>query len=1060
MIHGKQAVKGIRAYFDHWIASISHIVESDSVIRLDEKGKYLMEILLKSHEPGAKAITRSDKNGRIVHTIPFDSNLIGGDISGQEHIKELARTRKPVLSSVFTTLQGYRAIALTVPVFEGTEFQGGLGVLLDFEYISKQFLGDIVIGKSGYAWVIDKDGTELYCPVPGHTGNSVFDNCKDFPSILSMAREMLKAREGEAVYFFNRIRGDDPKPVKKHAVYLPVRIANTFWSIVVSTSEDEVLASLVHFRNQLIGVVAVLLLGSLLFSYYAMRSWGIVKEEKKRRSAEIALRESRARFQTLFISMNEGMVLHQLVLDEKDIPIDYVILEANEAFERITGIRRETAIGRKASELYGTGDAPYLDIYAKVALTMEPITFETTFDPLGKSLLISCFSPEKGQFATVFEDITERKIAEIELRRSEERYRELYDEAPVGYMELDGEGRITRVNQRELEILGWSAEEALGRHIWDFVEEEESRDIIRAKLAGLYPPSKGLERFYRRKDGSRVCVLIDDRLVKADDGRIVGIRSTIQDITERKRSEEKLASSEEKFKAAFEGSHDAITITTAEGRFLECNRKALEMFRLDSKQSFGASRPADFSPEYQPDGRRSEDAADDYRKKAIKERVSHFEWLHHRSTGEIFPTEITLTSYLLRGKMVLQATIRDIGDRKKTEEERERLQAQLIQAQKMESVGRLAGGVAHDFNNMLGIIIGNAEMAVLQLDRSHPVHQCLEEILKAGNRSADTVRQLLAFARKQIISPKILDLNDAVSEMLKMLRRLIGEDIDLAWLPGYALRPVKIDPSQVDQILANLAVNARDAIAGVGKLTIETSNVTIDEPYCARHKGFLPGDYVLLAVSDNGTGMDKEVLEHLFEPFFTTKGVGKGTGLGLSTIYGIVKQNGGLINVYSEVGHGTTFKIYLPSLKTEPLEEGPAEEPQQLPGGTETVLMVEDEDAILRVGKAMLEELGYRVLTSSTPGTAIRMAKENGENIHLLLTDVVMPEMNGRDLADRIKTLFPGLKCLFMSGYTADVIAHHGVLDEGVIFLQKPFSLGDLARRIRETLDRKDEENL
>ncbi|RJR35523.1 MAG: response regulator [Desulfobacteraceae bacterium] len=809
MLHGKQAVKGIKGYFDHWIASISHIAESESIIRLDDRGKNLMEILLGNHEPAVKGITRSDRNGRIVHTIPFDPKLIGGDISGQEHTKELSRTRKPVLSSVFKTLQGYRAIALTVPVFDGNEFEGGLGILLDFESISKEFLQDIVIGNTGYAWVTDKDGVELYCPVPGHTGNSVFENCKDFPTILSMAREMLNGREGNAVYFFNRIRGDEPNPVKKHAVYLPVRIANTFWSIVVATSEDEILASLVHFRNQLIGVIAVLLLGSLLFSYYAMRSWGIVKEEKKRRSAEVAL-----------------------------------------------------------------------------------------------------------------------------------------------------------------------------------------------------------------------------------------------------------SSSEEKFKAAFEGSHDAITITTADGRFLECNRKALEMFHLDSKEGFGARKPADFSPEYQPDGRRSEDAADEYRRKAIEERFSHFEWVHQRSTGEIFPSEITLTSYLLRGEMVLQATIRDIGDRKRTEEEREKLQAQLIQAQKMESVGRLAGGVAHDFNNMLGIIIGNAEMAALQLDRSHPACQCLEEILTAGNRSADTVRQLLAFARKQIISPKVLDLNDTVSQMLKMLRRLIGEDIDLAWLPGYALRPVKIDPSQVDQILANLAVNARDAIAGVGKLTIETSNVTIDEPYCANHKECLPGDYVLLAVSDNGSGMAGEVLEHLYEPFFTTKAVGKGTGLGLSTIYGIVKQNGGFINVYSELGHGTTFKVYLPSLKTEFSGDMPEKVPQRLPRGTETVLMVEDEEAILRVGKALLEELGYKVLTSSTPEDAVRTAKEKGENIHLLLTDIVMPGMNGRDLADRLKVICPGLKCLFMSGYTADVIAHHGVLHEGVIFLQKPFSMVDLARRVRETLDREDDENL
>ena len=316
------------------------------------------------------------------------------------------------------------------------------------------------------------------------------------------------------------------------------------------------------------------------------------------------------------------------------------------------------------------------------------------------------------------------------------------------------------------------------------------------------------------------------------------------------------------------------------------------------------------------------------------------------------------------------------------------------------------------------------------------------------------MRQLLAFARKQTISPKVLDLNDTVSGMLKMLQRLIGEDIDLAWLPGHGLWPVKIDPSQVNQILANLAVNARDAIAGVGKVTIETDNVTLDEAYCADHKGFLPGQYVLLAVSDSGTGMPKEVLEHLFEPFFTTKGVGKGTGLGLSTIYGIVKQNNGFVNVYSELGQGTTFKIYLPRLQSGPLETKVEREPETLPRGTETVLMVEDEDAILRIGKAMLEELGYTVLTATTPGEAIQAMEKQGREIHLLLTDVVMPEMNGRDLADHLKAINPGLKCLYMSGYTANVIAHHGVLDEGVVFIQKPFSTRELAVKVREVLDK------
>ena len=392
------------------------------------------------------------------------------------------------------------------------------------------------------------------------------------------------------------------------------------------------------------------------------------------------------------------------------------------------------------------------------------------------------------------------------------------------------------------------------------------------------------------------------------------------------------------------------------------------------------------------------------------------------------------------------AFVEDITERKKTEE-------QLRQAQKMESVGRLAGGVAHDFNNMLGVILGHAEMIMEQMDSSQPFFNNLQEIQTAAQRSADLTRQLLAFARKQTISPKVLDLNKTVESILMMLRRLIGEDIDLAWLPGKKLWRINIDPSQIDQILANLCVNARDAISDTGKLTIETGTIVFDEVYCAQHEGFKPGEYILLAVSDNGCGMDTDTQNNIFEPFFTTKELGKGTGLGLATVYGIVKQNNGFINVYSEPDQGTTFKIYLPRHmgKTDQTREKKSVEPSV--HGDETILLVEDEPAILNLTTMMLQRLGYTVLAASTPGETIRLAREHSGKIDLLMTDVVMPEMNGRDLAKKLLSLYPNLKRLFMSGYTANVIAHHGVLDEGVHFIQKPFSKKDLATIVKKVLE-------
>ena len=398
------------------------------------------------------------------------------------------------------------------------------------------------------------------------------------------------------------------------------------------------------------------------------------------------------------------------------------------------------------------------------------------------------------------------------------------------------------------------------------------------------------------------------------------------------------------------------------------------------------------------------------------------------------------------------SSARDITERKQADAERERMEAQLLQAQKMESVGRLAGGVAHDFNNMLSVIMGYAELAMNKVGDGNALLADLREILRAAKRSSVITRQLLAFARKQTIAPRVIDLNHTVEGMLKMLRRLIGEDIDLLWKPGKAELPVKMDPSQIDQILANLCVNARDAIADVGKVTIETGTATLDEAYCADHAGFIPGDFIVLTVSDDGCGMDKETAGKIFEPFFTTKGLGKGTGLGLATVYGIVKQNEGFINVYSEPGKGTSLKIYLPRHAGRTmLAHREIAEDHPLSNG-ETVLIVEDDDAILELGARMLTELEYTVLSAATPGKAIQLAKQQTSPIHLLITDVVMPEMNGRDLSGQLQKICPGLKTLYMSGYTADVIAHRGVLDKGVYFIAKPFSKKDLAVKIRQTL--------
>jgi PAS domain S-box-containing protein len=508
-----------------------------------------------------------------------------------------------------------------------------------------------------------------------------------------------------------------------------------------------------------------------------------------------------------------------------------------------------------------------------------------------------------------------------------------------------------------------------------------------------------------------------------------------------------LRESEAKYRLLVENQTDMVVKMDLEGRFLFVSPSYCRTLGKNEKDLLDQKFSVFVHPE---DRSRALEAV-----KALY-APTHTACVEHRALakkGELWLSWL-YTAVLDKGGILTEiiGVGRDITAQKQGEAEREKLQAQLTQARKMESIGRLAGGVAHDFNNMLTVILGYTQAALDETDPSDPLYTSLKEILNAAGRSTDITRQLLAFARKQTIAPQVMDLNRAVEGMLKMLRRLIGEDIDLVWKPGENLWPVMIDPSQIDQILANLSVNARDAISGVGRITIETGPATFDKAYCTEHTDFIPGDFVMMAVGDNGCGMDKETLDNLFEPFFTTKDQGKGTGLGLATVYGIVKQNNGFIHVCSEPGQHTVFRIYLPRHAGQAAGL-PREKTGEIPMGRgETILIVEDEAVILELCKLMLERLGYTALTAATPGEALQLAETAGGGIHLLMTDVVMPEMNGRDLAKQLTALCPDIRLLFMSGYTANIIEHQGVLGKGMNFIQKPFSKNALAVKVHEAL--------
>lgn len=607
-------------------------------------------------------------------------------------------------------------------------------------------------------------------------------------------------------------------------------------------------------------------------------------------------------------------------------------INVNDAFCRSVGYSREELLSMTVHDIDPDYSAEVWPEFWKRLKQSGSLTFESCHRTKeGKvfpvEITANFFEYNGNEYHCGFaRDITERKRPEEALRTSQERFRQLFDGAPIGYHEIDSEGRITRVNRTESEMLGYTPEEMLGQPVWKFNDEEEtSRHTVLAKFAGTIPPGRSFERTYRRKDGATFPVIIEDRPLRDSEGRIIGIRSTIQDITERKRGEEEMAT----------------------------------------------------------------------------------------------------------------------------------LQEQLRQSQKMEAIGRLAGGIVHDFNNLLTVIRGYSQLSLMELKEGDHLKGNLEEVKRATERASDLIRQLLAFSRRQTMEVRVLDLNILLQNLNKMLRRVIGEDIELVTRLADDLGRVKVDPGQIEQVIMNLTVNARDAMIEGGKLTIETANVELDEEYARRHVAVSPGRYVMLSVSDTGVGITPEVRERIFEPFFTTKKGGEGTGLGLSTVYGIVKQSEGNIWIYSEPEKGTTFKIYLP-LVNEPLEEKKERVVKEVsPRGNETILAVEDDEVVRKLAVRILREQGYRVLEASQGVDAFLICEEHKGPIHLLVTDVVMPKMSGRELAERITSIRQEVKVLYMSGYPDDTIAHHGILNEGTNYIQKPFTLEGLARKVRGVLDKK-----
>lgn len=754
----------------------------------------------------------------------------------------------------------------------------------------------------------------------------------------------------------------------------------------------------------------------------------------------------------LFRNLTSGVAIYE-ARDDAD---DFVFIDINDAGLRIVGLDRSQVVCRPLTEVFpGVRAMGLLDALRRVWRTGEPETlrpWQYNDARMSQWYANRVFRLPSREVVAVFDDVTHYKQIESEVASERQLLRAVIDNLPMSIYAKDLHGRKTLANRADVERMGLTHEaEALGKTDFDLYPHDRATEYAesdqRVMLAGA--PTLNEERQHVYPGGRREWRLGTRVPLTDSEGAVVGLVGISLDITERKRAELELQESEARLKTLLEAVPGGIFVHT-NGRLVFVNSAMCRMMGADQPDDLLGRHYLDLvAPEYQ------ETVAEQTRvSQETGEPAPAMELELLRPDGSRTPIESTAIPIRYQGEASRVVFVRDISGRKRREKEKAQLEARLARIQRLESTGQLAGGVAHDFNNMLGVILGNVDLALARVDPLQLIFGELQEIRQAAQRCANLTQQLLGFAGRQTVAPIALDLNLVVEDMLNILRRLAGEDVTVAWHPGSEPCTIKMDPAQVNQILVNLCLNSRDAIGGAGQVIIETGIVDLDQEYCTLHaEGCAAGRYVVLSVSDDGRGLDEEELGRLFEPFYTTKGAGEGTGLGLATVHGIAVQNDGFVNAYSEPGLGTTLRVYLPlqalelGAKPEPAVVAPAAR------GSETILLVDDERVVLSVTATMLVRQGYTVLAARSPAEALRMAEEHSARIDLLLTDVVMPEMNGRDLAREILSIHPTIRCLYMSGYSSEVIAHRGMLGAGLNFIAKPFTLHDLALKVRGVLD-------
>jgi two-component system, cell cycle sensor histidine kinase and response regulator CckA len=764
------------------------------------------------------------------------------------------------------------------------------------------------------------------------------------------------------------------------------------------------------------------------------------------RKAEQIINKNEALLRSLFDASPAGIAL----------VVNRTFVKVNSTFCKITGYSQEELQNSSTRILYFSEEE-----YDQVRFTYNTLyknelgMVETRYRKKDGTeiFVLLCLSPlnngdyDAGVVATFF-DITEKKRAEKQLRENQILLQSIFDASPTGILLLVNR-TFTKVNNAMCLITGYSEDELCGASTRILYFNDEEFEQVGDVYLDLKSKSPGIvESRFKRKDGSEINVIICLNPIDSENIDL-GVVATILDITQIKKAEQALKKNETLLQSIFNASPAGITLLN--NRVLTMVNNALCTITGYSKDEILGKNARMFyfdDQEYERVGR--------IYKQSVYSGMVITESRFRKKDGSEINVVMSFNPLDLDDFSAnVVSTLLDITELKKMEHEKQKLEEMLLHSQKLESLGRLAGGIAHDFNNMLTAILGNAELMKEYVKSSNAAYSKLEIIEGAAMSAANLTKQLLIFSRKQLIEPKILNLNDVVKNIQKMIMTLLGENIQFEIVTDSDLNEIKADSGQIEQIILNLSVNARDAMSGGGKLIIETKNTTLDEEYCKSHLNIIPGAFVMLAVTDTGAGMSKDVLDHCFEPFYTTKAKGMGTGLGLSTVYGIVNQSGGTIEVYSEIGIGTVFKLYFPVVNIEVKDDNVLTDNEKVKTGNETILIAEDNEYVLKFSMVVLQRAGYNVKSAATGEIAINIALNYREKIDLLITDVILPGMNGKEISEKLKTIHPESKILYNSGYTAEVIDKQGILDEGIHFISKPFTARQLLLKIREILDEK-----